>query len=189
MNGVTANSATLDNGTPSNIALPNWLTQDLRSDHAGETGAIWIYKGVLAVARDTALRAFATRHLETERKHLARVEDVLPARRRSRLLPLWRIAGWLTGAVPSVFGPNAVYATIEAVETFVDQHYQEQIDRLSLRPDLALVRTMLEQCRQDEVAHRDEARALRAPRPPWLSGWCWLVGAGSAGAVAAARRV
>ena len=29
--------------------------KDLRSDHAGETGAVMIYNGILAVSRDPAL--------------------------------------------------------------------------------------------------------------------------------------
>jgi demethoxyubiquinone hydroxylase (CLK1/Coq7/Cat5 family) len=30
-------------------SMPAWLVADLRSDQAGETGAVWIYRGVLAV--------------------------------------------------------------------------------------------------------------------------------------------
>ena len=51
------------------IAVPMDLMPELRTDHAGETGAVWIYRGVLAVSRDPALRAFAQRHLATERRH------------------------------------------------------------------------------------------------------------------------
>lgn len=32
--------------------LPASLVADLRSDHAGETGAVVIYRGILAVTRD-----------------------------------------------------------------------------------------------------------------------------------------
>ena len=35
------------------------LIGDLRSDHAGETGAVAIYLGILAVSRDPAVRQFA----------------------------------------------------------------------------------------------------------------------------------
>ena len=34
--------------------------------------------------------------------------------------------GWLTGAL-LLFGRKAIFATIEAVETFVDHHYAQQI--------------------------------------------------------------
>ena len=44
------------------------LAGDLRSDQAGETGAVWIYRGLLAVSRDAGVREFAQRHLVTEKK-------------------------------------------------------------------------------------------------------------------------
>jgi 3-demethoxyubiquinol 3-hydroxylase len=162
---------------------------DLRSDHAGETGAVYIYRGILTIARDPALRAFAQRHLDTEREHLALIEAWLPPARRSRLLLGWRIAGWLTGALPALVNARAVHATVAAVETFVDRHYAHQIEYLTSYPARALLRSLLQRCRTDECAHRDEASLLAPrPHPVWLRAWCWLVGAGSAVAVALARR-
>lgn len=123
---------------PEASQLPARLVSDLRTDHAGETGAVMIYRGILATTRDVPLRRFAQEHLETESGHLATIEQLLAPRLRSRLLPLWRIAGWLTGALPARVGPRAVYATIEAVETFVDHHYTEQIDTMGMtaRPSI-----------------------------------------------------
>jgi ubiquinone biosynthesis monooxygenase Coq7 len=175
---------------PAAADLPEWLVGELRSDHAGETGAVMIYRGILAFSRDPAIRDFAARHGATEQGHLDLLEAVLPPARRSRLLPIWRVAGWLTGALPALAGNRAVYATIDAVETFVDHHYQAQIDRLDaerIHPDL---RAMLAHCQAEEVHHRDEARdAADAPAGPLLRGWAWLVGTGSAAAVHAARRI
>jgi demethoxyubiquinone hydroxylase (CLK1/Coq7/Cat5 family) len=163
---------------------------DLRTDHAGEVGAVQIYRGILAVARDPALREFAARHLATERTHLAHIECWLPAEERSRLLPLWRVAGWLTGALPALFGPRAVYATIEAVERFVDAHYAEQIDRLVADAALVELHDTLVWARGDEIAHRDEAAAARGePAGAVLRAWAWVVGAGSKVAVAVSGRV
>jgi ubiquinone biosynthesis monooxygenase Coq7 len=170
--------------------LPPALRAELRTDHAGETGAVCIYRGVLAVSRDRALREFAARHLATEQQHLRLIESWLPAVDHSRLLPLWRLSGWLTGALPALFGPRPVYATIAAVETFVDRHYQAQVDQLATRPTLAALRADLEACRQDEVHHRDEARAHAVPAPGWgLRLWCAVVGRGSAAAVSVCRHV
>ncbi|MFM7531210.1 MAG: demethoxyubiquinone hydroxylase family protein [Rubrivivax sp.] len=184
---------------------PADLRRELRTDHAGEAGAVMIYRGVLAVAQDATVRAFAQHHLETEARHLALIESVVPPSGRSRLLPLWRVAGWLTGALPACFGPRAVYATIEAVETFVDTHYAAQlvlIDELlpaadaHTRGSLTELRALLAACQQDELAHRDDARGRRglAARPSAfaaaaLAAWCWVVGAGSAGAVRVSRWV
>ena len=171
--------------------LPAWVFADLRTDHAGEVGAVCIYQGVLQFARDPMLRAFAEHHLATEQKHLRLIAGWLPPAQYSRLLPLWRLAGFLTGALPALFGPRAVYATIEAVETFVNHHYEEQISALALQPDLSDMRQTLLDCQADEVAHRDEATAARGPGQAGmlLRAWCSMVGAGSRAAVALIRHI
>ena len=174
-------------------ASPGTLTPrvlgDLRSDHAGETGAVAIYRGILFVARDSALRAFAQRHLHTEQQHLEQMQTWLPSSERSRFLPAWRAAGWATGALPALIGPAAVYATIAAVETFVDRHYAEQIAHLQVTPGPPGLADTLAACQADECAHREEATALAPARAGVaLRTWCRLVGAGSATAVALARR-
>lgn len=186
---------------------------DLRSDHAGELGAVWIYHGVLALSTDPGVREFAQRHRATEQSHLDKIEAVLPWPQRSRLLLGWRAAGFLTGALPALFGPRAVYATIAAVETFVDRHYQHQIDRLesATAPRIADAKgnagtspsapstiasrvdlhALLTACQADECEHRDEALARQPGRPPGflLRLWCDVVSKGSAMAVGLARRV
>lgn len=179
--------------------LPTALIADLRTDHAGESGAVMIYRGILAITRDPGLRHFAQSHLATEARHLAQIEPLLTWRQRSLLLPLWRVAGWLTGALPVLLGPRAVYATIEAVETFVDQHYAEQIESIDERDPgrtqaaLQTLRALLHGCQSDEIAHRDEAALLfsRQGQPPSraLRLWIWLVGAGSRGAVKICRHI
>jgi ubiquinone biosynthesis monooxygenase Coq7 len=96
----------------------------------------------------------------------------------------------LIGFLPALFGRRAVYATIDAVESFVDQHYEEQVRKLpALGPGGAL-RALLMACQADEVHHRDEARAAGAANTGKLTqGWKWLVSTGSALAVKAARRI
>lgn len=112
-------------------------------------------------------------------------------------MPLWRGAGWLTGALPAWIGPRTVYATIEAVETFVEQHYTAQsdaIDRLDpgrAQASLQALRAHLHSCRADEIDHRDDAAARLArdadSPSPVLRLWLWAVGAGSRGAVKICR--
>lgn len=173
--------------------LSTFLERELRSDHAGETGAVFIYRGLAAVAQwrgDAELMAFAQRHGQTEADHLRQIEEWLPPARRSRLLGPWRLAGWLTGALPALAGRRAVYATIAAVETFVDRHYQQQIDHLQAHGGPEGLLPLLVRCQADECHHRDEAAVLAgAPRPWALRLWCAIVGAGSAGAVVLARRI
>lgn len=182
---------------PTDAALPARLLADLRTDHAGETGAVMIYRGILSVSRDAAVRRFAQAHRATEESHLAAIEGLLAPRHRSRLLPLWRAAGWLTGALPACVGARAVYATIEAVETFVDQHYTEQIDAIDVldpareQASLQALRAQLQAFRADEIEHRDDAaarcRQQVAARSLMLRLWTAAVGAGSRYAVKVCR--
>jgi len=175
---------------PAPGALPKWLAADLRTDHAGETGAVQIYRGAMAVSRDPALRAFAERHLATEQEHLQKIEQWLPPADRSWLLPIWRVSGWLTGALPALFGRRVFFQTVAAVETFVDTHYEEQIVRLSGHPEFADLRSLMITCQADEVAHRDEARDLSDGEMNGLMrAWSWLVGTGSSMAVRICRHI
>jgi ubiquinone biosynthesis monooxygenase Coq7 len=87
-----------------------------------------------------------------------------------------------------LFGANATYATIQALEAFVDQHYSQQIARMDSECLFPAVREILNQCRLDEVSHRDEARDLLKEQPGvMLRLWCAMVGRGSSYAVALAR--
>ena len=170
--------------------MPHWLRQELRSDHAGEYGAVMIYRGILAISRDAQARQFAERHLDAEARHLKLMEEIVPVAHRTRLIPLWHVMGWLTGALPALFGRKAIFATIEAVETFVDHHYAQQIVRLGNSGGEGALRQTLLDCQADEVSHRDEAAALGSQsKNPLLRLWCVVVGAGSAAAVLAAKRI
>jgi len=183
---------------------------DLRSDHAGEAGAVMIYRGILAGTRDPVVRRFAADHLRTEQRHLEIMDSLVPGAARSLLLPLWRVAGWLTGFLPALAGAHAVYATIASVERFVVIHYEHQIRKLPLEGSAGALRATLELCQSDEAHHRDEAEARdraemldQAGRRDGAAGrgrggrassaalrlWTTLVGLGSRYAVMAARRV
>lgn len=175
---------------PPFAAMPLWLQQELRSDHAGEYGAVMIYRGMLAVSRDASVRQFAEQHLLTEQKHLALMDTIIPASGRTRLLRVWRVMGWLTGALPALFGRQAAFATIEAVEIFVDHHYQQQITRLDAEGEYCSLRQSLVDCQADEVSHRNEATQLASPnRSLLLRLWCAIVGSGSVAAVVVAKRI
>lgn len=170
-------------------ALPLPVLRELRSDHAGELGAVWIYRGILAVGRDAELRAFAQHHMEAEEAHLAFFETQLPKRWHTRLAPLWRLAGWLLGAAPAVLGPTAVYRTITAVESFVDHHYALQIDMLEAHPGHAWLRERLQAFRDDELAHRDDAARRALGAAAGASGASAAAGASAATAAARVVRV
>ena len=181
---------TVTNLTAEPRIYPKWLIAELRSDHAGELGAVMIYQGILAVASDPALRAFAEEHLATERQHLQTLELLLSQSKRSRLQWPWRAAGWFIGALPALIGTQWVYATIQTVEAFVDAHYQQQIVRLRTELPANPVTDILEQCRADEVMHQQDAAARVEGNPSLaLSLWLKTVDLGSRAAVVVARHV
>ena len=165
------------------------LESFLRSDHAGEVGAVYIYKGILSVAKDPALVEFSNRHLETEKEHLRKIEQILPPSKRSKLVGIWKIAGYLLGFLPSFFGPRIVFATIEAVESFVEDHYEEQLKYLRAQddPDQALI-NLLQSCQDDEIEHKNESAIKKKSTPGFLLNfWMKIVGWGSSSAVKVAK--
>jgi ubiquinone biosynthesis monooxygenase Coq7 len=87
------------------------------------------------------------------------------------------------GAFAALLGPHFTYATIRAVETFVVEHYQQQLD-LFPQP----LRTLLEQFCDDEAQHRDEAQEAMHTKAHYPA-WHWIVSTGSAVAVQLARRL
>ena len=171
-------------------SLMNKLLESfLRSDHAGEVGAVYIYKGILSIAKDPALVEFSKRHLETEKEHLRKIEEVLPVSKRSKLVGLWKVAGYLLGFLPSLFGPRIVFATIEAVESFVEDHYEEQLKYLRAQndPDQALI-NLLQSCQDDEIEHKNESAIKKRSTPGFLLNfWMKIVGWGSSSAVKVAK--
>jgi demethoxyubiquinone hydroxylase (CLK1/Coq7/Cat5 family) len=144
------------------------LLRELRSDHAGETGAVWIYRGILKVTRDPGVQHFAQTHLQTEREHLAFFERWLPRECNSLLLPLWRASGFLLGAFCALFGPRFVFVTIEAVERFVVAHSQQQIDSLPMQGGTQHPLAQLLSHLQTTI----NAMPVRAPWDtcPWVNG-------------------
>ena len=134
------------------------IARMLRVDHAGEYGATRIYQGQLDVLgrRGTGeIRRMA----ETEKRHLARFEELLHERRvRPTLLhPLWLVAGYALGVTTALLGERAALACTVAIEDVIDEHYQKQAEYLT-DADPELQRAVLS-FRDDELAHRDVALA------------------------------
>lgn len=140
-----------------NFTLPKFMIPIFRTNHAGETGAIFIYKGILLVSRDKNIIDFSKKHLSTESKHLQLIESILHKKDRSKLTILWKFAGFLTGLIPALLGKKFVYATIFYVESFVERHYQDQIDLLAGNKKFKSLSTFIKNLQDDEVDHKDEA--------------------------------
>jgi ubiquinone biosynthesis monooxygenase Coq7 len=154
------------------------LAEILRVDHAGELGAVHIYRGQRAVfeaARGREATAEVLAEMEAhEAAHLQAFDKLLTDRRvRPTLLaPVWRVAGFALGAATALLGEKAAHACTEAVETVIGDHYAGQIAELAeTEPALA---ADLSKFRDDELAHLDRAveeGAREAPAYPLLSGF------------------
>ena len=152
----------------------------LRSDHAGEIGAVNIYKGILWCAKDPVVLAFANCHLEVESRHLESVERILTPKNRSILSPLWILAGRVLGLVAVAGGQNFLFSTIASVEEFVVEHYERQLPFFH-----GSVRELLLQMMSEEDSHREDA-ALRSSKK--FAFWDLLVKKGCFLAVLASSR-
>jgi ubiquinone biosynthesis monooxygenase Coq7 len=139
------------------------LAEILRVDHAGELGAVHIYRGQRAVLNRAPGKdriAFQLQEMEVhEADHLAAFDRLLTERqvRPTLLAPFWRAAGFALGAGTALLGEKAAHACTEAVETVIEAHYAGQIAELeSAEPALAADLTRF---RDEELAHRDQAAA------------------------------
>lgn len=179
-----------------------WLDRELSSNLAGETGAVMIYRGArcaLELRGDSSgAWDFAADHEAAERRHQSYFRELLQHHHmHTALLPVWEASGFALGFVPTLFaGPAALFATVEAVESFVEEHYNAQIARLvdtedNAAEDVAAVLHLLRLCCADEVHHKEDARSrlLGSPRGLVFDVWASTVRTGSALAAETARRV
>jgi ubiquinone biosynthesis monooxygenase Coq7 len=155
---------------PGSGALKARLAEMLRVDHAGELGAVHIYRGQRAVLGEAPGHARVAGQLAEmeghEAEHLARFDRLLTERRvrPTAMAPIWRLAGFALGAGTALMGDKAAHACTEAVETVIEAHYAGQIAEIeALEPELA---SELARFRAEELAHRDlaiEEGAREAP--------------------------
>lgn len=152
------------------------LDEMIRVDHAGEYGAVQIYRGQRAVFARIEGKAHAAKLIAEmeagEQEHL-KTFDRLIAERRVRptlMAPVWRVAGFGLGAVTALLGEQAAHACTEAVEEVIEEHYGRQSEELE-GVDRELQYTV-EKFRAEEIAHKETAidqGARNAPGYPVLS--------------------
>ena len=166
-------------------AGPRWLPGDpagrakidriIRVDHAGEYGATRIYAGQLAVLGPDHPAAPAIAGMaEQEQRHLETFEKMIVERRvrPTALTPLWHVTGFALGAATAMLGAPAAMACTVAVEETIGEHYAAQAGALEGEAEEAALKSVIEDFRDDELAHRDTALqhgAEQAPAYPVLS--------------------
>jgi ubiquinone biosynthesis monooxygenase Coq7 len=145
---------------PGRGAVRSRLAEILRVDHAGELGAVHIYRGQRAVFEAVGRDRISGQLAEMEGHeavHLARFDQLLTehAVRPTLLAPLWRAAGFALGAGTALLGEKAAHACTEAVETVIGDHYAGQVAELEGRDPV--MADELSRFRDEELAHRDAA--------------------------------
>jgi ubiquinone biosynthesis monooxygenase Coq7 len=101
-----------------------------------------------------------------EERHLTRFNALMADRRvrPTALQPVWNVAGFALGAVTALMSEKAALACTDAVETVIDRHYGEQLERLGDQdPELS---ADIADFRADELEHRDTARKAGAGEAP-----------------------
>jgi ubiquinone biosynthesis monooxygenase Coq7 len=175
---------------PGDKPLKDEIKSMVRVDHAGEFGAVRIYAGQRAILGEKHSKAGLLRHMhEQEKVHLARFNKLIAERgvRPTIMAPFWEVAGFALGASTALLGEKAAMACTAAVEEVIDEHYQEQRDKLNgADPELEEI---IEDFQAEEVEHREIALkhgAEETPGYPVLSG---LIKAGCRAAIAISKKV
>lgn len=146
------------------------LAEMLRVDHAGEYGAVQIYKGQRAVydrlAGKERLAGMLREMEESEHEHLETFDRLLNEQkvRPTIFAPIWEVAGFAMGAGTALMGEKAAMACTSAVEEVIEQHYQDQVDEVGdSDPEMAALFSRL---RDEETEHKDTAIAEGAEETP-----------------------
>ncbi|ORZ08824.1 ubiquinone biosynthesis protein Coq7, partial [Lobosporangium transversale] len=153
------------------------LEEMIRIDQAGELGANWIYRGQYAVLGSDKKVGPLLQHMWDQEKHHLKVFDGIVSQYRVRptaLRPVWEMAGFILGAGTALMGKEAAMACTEAVETVIGGHYNDQLRELLKidHPDIAELRKIVQQFRDDELEHLETAiehDAQMAPQHEILS--------------------
>lgn len=189
----TASNADTPPTRPGRGAVRRRLAEILRVDHAGELGAVHIYRGQRAVFEAASGRERIAADLAEmeahEQVHLDRFDKLLTeTRTRPTLLaPVWRAAGFALGAGTALLGEKAAHACTEAVESVIEKHYAGQIAELERRePELAAELTKF---RDDELAHHDKAVEEGAREAPGYRLLSAVIKAGCRAAIKVSEKV
>ncbi len=171
------------------------LKEMLRVDHAGEYGAVAIYKGQQAVFGKNANTKETARKLSEmeaeEQIHLDAFDGLLNKHevRPTAMAPFWNVAGFGLGVVTALMGEKAAHACTEAVETVIEQHYADQISELEGQEEHKELRDQFIQFREDELHHRDIAIEQGAKEAPGYGILSRVIQAGCRAAIKVSEKV
>jgi 3-demethoxyubiquinol 3-hydroxylase len=133
----------------------------VRVNHAGEHGAIRIYRAQIAVARwfFPDVVSDLDEMLQHEIRHRSIFYRAMPARnsRPCRVMSLWAMGGSVLGLTTALMGRQSIWTCTAAVEAAVHRHLDDQLNFLARR-DRELY-DAISDIREEEVAHLTHAES------------------------------
>ena len=170
------------------------LDEIIRVDHAGEHGAIAIYKGQLSVLNligDKKTSAIVSEMAQGEKAHAKEFDRLIEERkiRPTALMPIWNIAGYTLGVVSVLGGKDSVMACTEAVEDVIDKHYSSQINELETSGKEREILKTIRKFHAEEVEHEKIAKNEISENTPALKAFKKVVELGCKTAINLSEKI
>ena len=137
------------------------IEEFIRVDHAGERGAIKIYEGQLlalkTIMKNDSLKDKIEEMKIHEQEHAEYFDKEIKKRKikPTKFLPLWDLLGVGLGFGSTILGNKAAMLCTASVEEVIDEHYQNQINKLG--DDEKELKKKIIKFREDELHHKDIA--------------------------------
>lgn len=145
------------------------ISRIVKVNHAGEYGAIRIYRAQLWVSKwlFPDLTEFLEETLAHEQKHCALFRNAMTCRnaRPCRVMALWGNGGYILGLLTALLGRQGIWICTAAVEATVHRHLDDQLQFLRDRdPDLY---GLIQSIQSEELAHLNHAECRIATNATW----------------------
>jgi ubiquinone biosynthesis monooxygenase Coq7 len=139
----------------------------MRVNHSGEIAAQALYQGQALTARTPEVAEAMRRAAAEEADHLAWCEQRLRELNghSSLLNPLWYAGSFVIGALAGAIGDAVSLGFVAETERQVEAHLSDHGERLAAADSRS--RAILEQMRQEEIAHGARAGSLGAKQLPF----------------------
>lgn len=168
----------MSNNQRSDARTQKTIRRILKVNHAGEYGAIRIYRAQLWVAKRwyPDLVAFLAETLGHEIEHCSLFSAAMPTRetRPCRVMSLWGNGGYVLGFVTALIGRQSVWICTSAVEATVHKHLEDQMEFLRGKDDdlAALIGSI----QVEELHHLDHANSQITTEGPWATAMKVVIG-------------
>ncbi|MGI9406086.1 MAG: demethoxyubiquinone hydroxylase family protein [Hyphomicrobiaceae bacterium] len=144
------------------------IARILKVNHAGEYGAIRIYRAQLWIARKwyPDVVPFLEETLGHEIDHCTLFRDAMPERhaRPCRVMALWGNGGFVLGFLTALLGRQGIWICTAAVEAAVHRHLEDQL--YFLRDKDPALHSLIEDIKEEELSHLHHAEERITPERP-----------------------